>query len=137
MTIVETKSHSPQPRSIPALRVLVVDDNEDAAEVLAENLRVSGYDVDVAHDGTEALQLAATRPPGVALVDIGLPGIDGYELASRLRNFPGMKAIELIALTGYGTDRHRQETSARGFSRHLVKPVDFGVLLGALGALGG
>lgn len=108
-------------RASSGLRVLVVDDNADAAELFSEILREAGYVVDVAADGIEALACALRSPPDVALVDIGLPGIDGYELARRLRAAcPG--CFRLIALTGYGPDRER--SCAAGFDLHLSKPID-------------
>ncbi len=125
------RAHPASPR--PPLRdgtprVLVVDDNEDAAELLAEALRLFGYTVDVAHDGPEALRAAAARPPDVALLDIGLPVMDGYELARRLRADPSLRAIKLVAITGYGQEADRQRAREAGFDVHLVKPVEIGAL---------
>jgi CheY-like chemotaxis protein len=105
-------------------RVLVVDDNVDGAEMLAYSLEAMGHRVRVAHDGRAALDAAATFRPDVALVDIGLPVMDGYELASRLRELPGGRDIHLVAVTGYGQPRDRAASREAGFSDHVVKPVD-------------
>jgi signal transduction histidine kinase len=103
------------------LRILVVDDNVDAAESIAEVLELLGNRVRVAHDGVEALRVAREDVPDLALLDIGLPVIDGYELAQRLRSeHPGLR---LVAVSGYGQDGDRAAALRAGFSRHLVKPV--------------
>ncbi|MCU1280237.1 MAG: two-component hybrid sensor and regulator, partial [bacterium] len=104
------------------LRVLVVDDNSDAADLLADCLRAMGHVAAVAYDGPQALQLTAQFAPEVALLDIGLPVMDGYELATHLRaQRPGLL---LIALTGYGQDGDRERTRSSGFAAHLVKPIN-------------
>jgi len=105
-------------------RVLVVDDNEDAAEMMAMSLQASGYQVQTAEDGPAALRLADSFMPAIALLDIGLPSMDGYELAHRLRELRGLRRICLIAVTGYGQESDRERTLAAGFDAHLVKPVD-------------
>ena len=105
-------------------RVLVVDDNRDAAETLAEALASRGFDARTAFDGPSALALATRFTPDVALLDIGLPVMDGYELARRLREIPGLATVELVAVTGYGQDSDRQRSAAVGFREHLVKPVN-------------
>jgi CheY-like chemotaxis protein len=105
-------------------RLLVVDDNEDAARMLAASLTLKGHEVRVAADGPAALALVQGYRPGVALLDIGLPAMDGYELASRLRAQPGLADLGLIAVTGYGQEADRGRATAAGFSSHLVKPVD-------------
>jgi CheY-like chemotaxis protein len=104
--------------------VLLVDDNEDAVALLGELLRTRGCVVHVAHDGAEALQRASEVVPDVALLDIGLPEMDGYELARRLRAIPAWSQVRLVALTGYGNDSDRKASSDAGFERHLVKPID-------------
>jgi PAS domain S-box-containing protein len=109
-------------------RVLVVDDNEDAAEVLTLALTLKGYDTRVAHDAPTALRIAAEFLPDVAVVDIGLPVMDGYELASRLRDTPGLEGLRLIALTGYGQESDRRRSREAGFHYHLVKPADVDAL---------
>jgi signal transduction histidine kinase len=108
----------------PVWRVLVVDDNEDGAELLAHSLQSMGHRVRVAHDGRAALDAAATFHPDVALLDIGLPVMDGYELASHIRDQPGGRSIYLVAVTGYGQQRDRAASRAAGFAEHVVKPVD-------------
>ena len=107
-----------------ARRVLVVDDNEDAAEMLCELVGSKGYQARVAYDGPSALRLAETFAPDIAFLDIGLPVMDGYELACRLREMPGLTSIRLIAVTGYGQESDRQKSRQAGFDHHLVKPVD-------------
>jgi CheY-like chemotaxis protein len=105
-----------------------VDDNQDAAETLVLALRTLGHRVQVALDGPEALALATDYVPDVALLDLGLPVIDGYELAQRLRHQPGWRDVRLIALTGYGLESDRQRTKQAGFDAHLVKPIDLRTL---------
>ena len=109
-------------------RILIVDDNRDAAEMLAEALRVRGYETHVAHDGPEALRRAGHGPFAAALLDLGLPVMDGFELAARLRELPGTSGTRLIAVTGYGQESDRHRTAAAGFHHHLVKPVDLDAL---------
>ncbi len=109
----------------PMRRVLVVDDNEDGAEMMAAVLMAKGHDARIALDGPDALRVAREFTPEVAFLDIGLPVMDGYELAARLRELPGLATIRLIAVTGYGQDSDRERTRAAGFEHHLVKPVDF------------
>jgi signal transduction histidine kinase/CheY-like chemotaxis protein len=113
-------------------RVLIVDDNADLAEVLAELLEDVGCEVRTAHDGPRALAIAADFRPTIAIVDIGLPVMDGYELASRLRDLLGVEAPRLIAMTGYGQPQDRAKSTRVGFAHHLVKPVDAKVLMRAL-----
>jgi signal transduction histidine kinase len=110
--------------AVAGRRVLVVDDNEDAAELLASALEVMGHTTRVAHDGPEALKVAAEFDPDLALLDIGLPVMDGYELAHRLHDDPGLRRLPLIAVTGYGQPSDRRRSAAAGFDAHLVKPVD-------------
>ncbi|MDQ3263434.1 MAG: hybrid sensor histidine kinase/response regulator [Myxococcota bacterium] len=110
-------------------RLLVVDDNEDLAATLGEALSFSGYQVQVVNDAAQALTLAATHPLDIALLDIGLPVMDGYELARRLRESAAGRPLRLIAVSGYGTDKDRARSAAAGFEAHLVKPVDFNALL--------
>ena len=117
-------------------RVLVVDDNADGAEMLAEILIEKGYDTRVAHDAPTALRVAAEFAPNVAFLDIGLPVMDGYELASHLRGLPGLQDVRLIALTGYGQESDRQRSREAGFHQHLVKPVDIDSLEAAVTARG-
>jgi PAS domain S-box-containing protein len=105
-------------------RILVVDDSVDAAELLGEVLTALGCEVSVAHDGPAALALAAAGEFDLAVLDIGLPVMDGYELARRLRALEGVGPMKLVAATGYGQPSDRARTSAAGFDAHLVKPID-------------
>jgi PAS domain S-box-containing protein len=108
---------------VGARRVLVVDDNADAAEMLAELAELRGHTVRRAGDGPAALRVLEEFVPDVALLDLGLPVMDGYELAQRIRQLPGLAGIRLIAVTGYGQASARAQTRAAGFDRHLVKPL--------------
>jgi signal transduction histidine kinase/CheY-like chemotaxis protein len=117
--------------------ILVVDDNEDAADLLAQTLSRLGYQTRVARDGPSALELAATFRPAVALLDIGLPVMDGYELAQRLLDLPDREQpLRLIAVTGYGQPSDRLRSERAGFSAHLVKPVSIEQLIEALRVVG-
>ena len=123
------------PASAPAIHpseqgsyVLLVDDNEDAAEMLAEVLEAWGYTVRVAHDGPSALRVVTTFTPDIGLLDIGLPVMDGYELARLLKQNPDLQQTHLVALTGYGQESDRQRSKAAGFEAHLVKPIDMKAL---------
>jgi CheY-like chemotaxis protein len=106
-----------------SLRVLVVDDNVDAAQMLGVLLRLLGHDVTLAHDGPSALALAASAPPELVLIDIGLPGMDGYAVAAALRQ-NGLAGASLVAVTGYGRKDDISRSRQAGFDHHLVKPVD-------------
>src|SRR5262249_33473613 len=106
------------------LRVLVVDDNQDAAETMALLIRLWGHDVWTAHQGAAALDIVARERPQVVLLDIGLPGIDGYEVARRVRADPNTGETVLVALTGYGQTEDRARSREAGFTVHLVKPVE-------------
>jgi len=105
-------------------RVLVVDDNQDAAETVAEMVECWGYEVAVAHSGPAALRAVTEHQPGIVLLDIGMPGMDGYEVARRLRVTPESREAVLVALTGYGHEEHRRLSREAGFDYHLVKPVE-------------
>jgi signal transduction histidine kinase/ActR/RegA family two-component response regulator len=111
-------------RPAPALKVLVVDDHEDSRTMLCMLLEQIGHTALEAVDGIDGVQLALSSRPDVAIIDIGLPGIDGYEVARRLRVLPGGAPAVMIALTGYGQDEDRQRALQAGFDIHLVKPVD-------------
>jgi signal transduction histidine kinase len=124
-----TPSEKLRAATVPVHKVLLVDDNEDAADVLAEVLRMRGCEVTVAHDGLEALGFAKEARHDIALVDLGLPVMDGYELADRLRETLGLEAPKLIAVTGYGQESDRARTHQAGFVAHLVKPVGLEELL--------
>ena len=105
------------------LRVLVVEDHADTAESMAVLLRLHGHEVDVAPDGPTALRIAAQNPPDVALLDIGLPGMNGFEVARRLQERPGKKPL-LVAVTGYGQEEDHRRSEQAGIDLHLLKPVD-------------
>jgi PAS domain S-box-containing protein len=105
-------------------RVLLVDDNVDAAESLALLLRLQGHDVRVAHDGPAALRAVAAERPEVVFLDIGMPGMDGYEVCRRLRQLRGVDGVRVVALTGWGQDEDRRRSREAGFDLHLVKPVE-------------
>lgn len=109
-------------------RILIVDDNRDAAETLAEALLTLGFEARTALDGPAALEVAASFRPDIAVLDIGLPVMDGHELARKLRGLLG-RAVVLVALTGYGQDRDRARSRSAGFDEHLVKPVELQALL--------
>ncbi|OIJ44453.1 sensory box protein [Massilia timonae] len=125
-----------QPRGARGLRVLVVDDNVDAAQMLATLLEMNGYEVDIEYDGQGALASAVQAPPDVALLDIGLPDIDGHELARRLRAMPETTQAVLVALTGYGQVEDQQRAYKAGFDHHMAKPADLAKLLELLAAVG-
>jgi PAS domain S-box-containing protein len=113
----------------PARRVLVVDDNVDAAESLATLLRLKGHEVRTAHRASEVLEAAATFHPEVVLLDIGLPGeVSGHDLAPRLRQMTGLEEALLVALTGFGQEEDRRQSQQAGFDVHLTKPADLATL---------
>ncbi len=113
-------------------RVLVVDDNVDAAEMLGEMLSLAGHVVSVKNDPITALETVQEFQPDVAVLDIGLPGMTGYELAERLRDTASCQSCRLVALTGYGQEQDRRRSARAGFDHHLVKPVDFERLMNIL-----
>ena len=117
------------PTIASARSILVVDDNRDAALSLATVLQLSGYTTHVAYDGAEAVQVAAAVRPDVMLLDIGLPKLDGYEVARKIRAQPWGEAMVLVALTGWGQEEDRRKSSEAGFDGHLVKPVDLDALM--------
>jgi PAS domain S-box-containing protein len=119
----------------PGPRVLIVDDNHDAAEMLAEALEARGFRTCVAFDAPQALDRAAQFRPHVALLDIGLPVMDGYELARRMREVPELRAVKLVAVTGYGQASDRDRSTQAGFAAHLVKPVALGEVSDLVGSL--
>jgi signal transduction histidine kinase/DNA-binding response OmpR family regulator len=123
----------PQPtRCSKRLRILVVDDNDDAAQSIVTFLQIDGHDVRSAGDGAQALEVAADFAPEVVVLDIGLPFLDGYEVARRLRQAPLTRHTLLLALTGYGQKHDRQQAQAAGFDAHFVKPVDPAKLLACI-----
>jgi len=124
----ENGDRAKRPASGQRQRVLVVDDNRDAADTLAALLRLSGHKVSVAHDGLRGLELAAAEHPEIVLLDIGLPGMDGYEVCRRLRA-THTHNMKIIAMTGYGQERDRHRAHEAGFDTHTVKPVDYATIL--------
>jgi signal transduction histidine kinase/ActR/RegA family two-component response regulator len=118
----------------PGARVLVVDDNEDAAELMAETLSRKGFETRIAGDAKQAIELLASWWPEAAILDIGLPVVDGYELARQIRRLPGGDSLYLVALTGYGQAMDRERAMAAGFNHHLVKPVDVATIRALLDA---
>jgi len=109
-------------------RILVVDDNRDAATSMALLLGAFGHEVHTVHDGASAIEQARTLRPDVVLLDIGLPGMDGYDVAARLRELDGLRDTVLIGITGYGQEDDRRRSRDAGFDHHLVKPVEIGIL---------
>ncbi len=124
---VEQPVGSAEAASAP-LRVLVADDNRDSAESLGMLLELSNHEVFLAHDGVTALALAAEKRPQVAMLDIGMPGMDGYQVAASIRAEPWGSAIKLIAITGWGQEDNKRTAHAAGFDHHLTKPMDSAVL---------
>ena len=123
------RNPSDQSQVVPAnplvsRRILVVDDQVDAARMLARLLKAQGHEVRVASEGVTAIEAIEADRPEVILLDIGLPGMDGYEVARRLRALPGMDQVILIALTGYGQESDIRLAHEAGFNHHLVKPTD-------------
>jgi two-component system CheB/CheR fusion protein len=119
-----TAGPAPSPEAATPRRILVVDDNVDMVESLALLLRLRGHEVEVAYDGPGALKAAGSFHPEVVLLDIGLPGLDGYQVASRLRQRRRSARVLLVALTGYGQDADQLRSRQAGFDHHLTKPVD-------------
>jgi CheY-like chemotaxis protein len=117
-------------------RMLLVDDNRDSVESLALLLTLTGYEVKTAYDGCEAFEQAAAHRPEVILLDIGLPGMSGYEVCRTIRAEPWGKDMVVIALTGWGRDDDRRRTADAGFSGHLIKPVDYASLMKLLSRVG-
>lgn len=116
-------------------RILAVDDNQDAVNILARTLQLKGHEVQTAYDGIEAIDVAARFKPDVALLDIGLPRLSGYDVARRIRQQPGGESVILIAITGWGQEEDRRQSQQSGFDMHLVKPVDPAALLKLLADL--
>jgi CheY-like chemotaxis protein len=117
----------PAPAQLRPRRILVVDDNEDGATMLAALLEFDGHQVTTSLSGLEAVDIAIAARPDVVLLDIGLPGLDGYEVARRIRAAAD-GAVRLVAITGYGRDEDRARARDAGFAAHLVKPVNFDAL---------
>jgi CheY-like chemotaxis protein len=128
--------HQPQQPPTPSgHRLLIVDDNQDAANSLAMLLKLQGHEVRVAHSGPAALEITKGYTPDVVFLDIGMPGMDGYEVARRLRQQPGLENVVLAALTGWGQKEDRRRTAEAGFNHHLVKPPEPKAVEGVLAEL--
>jgi CheY-like chemotaxis protein len=135
MATEKTRRHIPAADpSCPGARVVIVEDNQAAADSLALLLHLHGYEVRVAYTGPEGVRLAREWPPEVVLCDIGLPGLDGYGVATALRQQPETARARLIAVTAYDSAAARRRSQDVGFEQHLVKPVDPAVLLAVLAA---
>jgi CheY-like chemotaxis protein len=135
--VVEDEPDEPPAQALTRRRILVVDDNRDAADTLGMVLRGMGAEVRVAYDGSQGLQAFSAWFPAVMLLDIGMPGMDGHEVARRVRQLPGGAEVKLVALTGWGNAEDVRRTREAGFDHHIVKPAEVGalqVLLGSLGA---
>ncbi|MFO1419015.1 MAG: PAS domain S-box protein [Methylotetracoccus sp.] len=134
LPLVHAPSQSTAPaRPLPVVarfprRVLIVDDNRDVADSLAMSLSLLGIDVRVEYDGASAVKAFGSFEPGAVLLDLGMPGMDGYETAAHIRRQPNGRSVALIALTGWGQEREQQRSRAAGFDHHLVKPVDMDLL---------
>ncbi|MET0389346.1 MAG: response regulator, partial [Polyangiales bacterium] len=132
LTPAADRASADAPQLTASQRILVVDDNEDSAAMLATVLATRGHVVRVAHDAPSALHVASGFQPEFAFLDIGLPVVDGYELAGQLRALPGLEHLRLAALTGYGQESDRLRSQQSGFQYHLVKPVDLTTIEAAL-----
>jgi CheY-like chemotaxis protein len=132
------QTNTPAAGAAPALarRVLIVDDNRDAAMSLAMLLQLSGAETEMAYDGPDAVDAGERFRPDVILLDIGLPGMSGHEVARRIRSEPWGGAVTLIAITGWGQAEDRQRSKEAGFDAHLVKPVDHTALVKLLAGSG-
>jgi len=132
--------HAGQERAggrLPGLRVLVADDNLDAAAMLVSLLRAAGHAAHAVHDGLAALEQIASAPPELAILDIGMPGLNGYEVAQRVRANPALAKVMLVALTGWGGERDRERSQRAGFDAHLTKPAGFAELKHLMADLAG
>jgi signal transduction histidine kinase/CheY-like chemotaxis protein len=121
-----------EPANVPSRRIFIVDDNADAADTLAALLEMDGHEVQAVKSSKEAIERIESFKPDIALLDIGLPEIDGYDLLRRLRAIPALQEVRFIAITGYGRPEDRQRIRQAGFESHLVKPVTMSTLAGAL-----
>jgi PAS domain S-box-containing protein len=131
------RRHGPriQPqRSATVQRIVAADDNADALDAVAQMLRMRGHEVQTAADGAEAFEMVRMHRPDIALLDIGMPGIDGYEVARRIRQEPWGREMLLVAMTGWGQQRDKQQAEEAGFDTHLTKPVDLEILERVLAA---
>ncbi len=126
-----------KPAARTTASILIADDNVDLAQGLARLLKIAGHDVRVVHDGPSAVTIAHETRPGLCMVDIGLPGMDGYQVAQSLRQDPALDGATLIAISGYSQDADRRRSRESGFDRYLVKPIDLDTLRGVLADLTG
>jgi CheY-like chemotaxis protein/two-component sensor histidine kinase len=122
------QSEGPRAKALSGCRILVVDDNHDSADSMAMLLRLKGNDVRTAHDGLEAVGVAGTFRPELVLLDIGLPKLNGYDVARQIRQQSWGRDVVLVALTGWGQDEDRRRSREAGFDFHVVKPVDLAAL---------
>jgi CheY-like chemotaxis protein len=122
--VQNTSNASPTTRETLRRRILIADDNRDSAETLAALLRMEGHEVTSVHDGPVALSVFGELKPDVALLDIGMPGLTGYEVARKMRQSAPRAPLTLIAITGWGQDIDKERAFAAGFDHHLTKPVD-------------
>ena len=134
VSLPETPAPTPASHGVDGCKILVVDDNADAADTLEALLRIEGFTVTVAYDGAAAVEAVREDPPEIVLMDIGMPRMDGYEAARRIRE--QVSGIRLIALTGWGQELDRQKAETAGFNTHLVKPVDLERLLTTINTVG-
>ena len=109
---------------VSSQRVLIIEDNRDAREMFRIMLELSGHEVLEAEEGVSGLEMLKSNPPDVAVIDVGLPGLNGYEVARRFREEPGSRSVVLVALTGYGTPEAQERSRKSGFNYHLIKPVN-------------
>lgn len=123
-------------REGPGRQVLIIEDQADLADCMARLLSLKGHRVRVARSGTEGLEVALSMVPEVILLDIGLPGLDGYEVASRLRSCRQFDAVLIVAITAYGEDSDRRRSAEMGINHHLVKPASMPSLLSLLDTAG-
>lgn len=131
-TLDKSDQHTAPDAVTAGHRLLVVDDNVDAAATLATLLRLQGHNVRIAYDGLTALEVAEKFAPALILLDLGMPGMDGYEVARRIRQMPRLDGARLVALTGWGQEDDRRRSAEAGFDRHLVKPLQPDVLASLL-----
>jgi CheY-like chemotaxis protein len=135
VTIPQAESAKPAARREPVgtkRRILLADDNRDVVESFQMMFRILGHDVQTALDGLEALDQAERFRPDAIVLDVGMPGLDGYETARRIRQLPWSRDVVLIAVTGWGNEKDKLKSAAAGFNVHLVKPVDATTILEVL-----
>lgn len=126
----------PRAKSRPGdQHILVIEDNDEGRDALGQLLQLSGHSVQLAENGEKGLQLALRYPPAVAFIDISLPGLNGYEVARRLRSAPTSHKVYLVAMTGYTDPEDQRRAEQAGFDRYLVKPVDPQILLDLVDSL--